>query len=54
MDKEDAHQADLKRLLELFKAMYLRMEQENSWPWVVDPEGWEEFKGLRSGQLRGA
>ena len=28
--------------LELCKRMFERMERENSWPWLDDPEGWNE------------
>ena len=39
---EEALPPHLEQLFELYKRMYERMEQENSWPWVVDPEGWEK------------
>lgn len=28
--------------LELMKMVYTRMKDENSWPWVTDPEWWNE------------
>jgi hypothetical protein len=40
---EEALPPHLERLFILYKRMYERMERENSWPWVVDPEGWEKL-----------
>jgi len=37
-DKDD----HLHQHFELVKTMYLRMQKENSWPWVTDPEWWNE------------
>jgi hypothetical protein len=31
--------------IRLLTNMYERMEKENSWPWVTDPEGWEKTHG---------
>ena len=31
--------------LKLCERIYRRMERENSWPWVVDSEGYERSRG---------
>lgn len=38
LESEDELSPDLKRYLELCKRMYLRMEEENSWPWLNGEE----------------
>ena len=35
--------AALERYIELCTRLYERMERENSWPWVVDPEDWKKL-----------
>ncbi|MBP6379091.1 MAG: hypothetical protein KA312_01600 [Sphingorhabdus sp.] len=40
------HDDFIEQYVEICKRMYDRMERENSWPWVVDPEGWEEFQKM--------
>ena len=32
---------ELARYIAMVKRMYERMERENSWPWEVDPEGYQ-------------
>jgi hypothetical protein len=39
--KEVGVPPELERYLELCIRMYERMERENSWPWVTDPNGWK-------------
>ncbi len=41
---------ELEQYLSLAKRIYERMERENSWPWVVDPEGWAAFEARKSEQ----
>jgi hypothetical protein len=37
------HEEHIEEYLRICKAIFTRMERENSWPWVVDPEGWAAF-----------
>lgn len=43
LSPEEALPPHFEPLFELYKHMYERMERENSWPWIVDPEGWEQL-----------
>lgn len=44
MKKEKTHDELYDAYMELCQQMYMRMERENSWPWVVDPEDWEKYE----------
>ena len=40
MTEEEENDYHLQQHLELVKRMYLRMLEENSWPWEVNPDRW--------------
>jgi len=41
-EKLSEEEQKYRQFIELCKRMFTRMESDNSWPWIEDPDGWNE------------